>query len=107
MKLNNNIDYEDIDDNIDDYEYPYNYINRGELIMNKNLVIEVLHAYLTVNDGSLTIVTKYATHNGCRITDIDSRLLYVRHKDGYLYRIKLDDIIGIQFMDMKAAVGMK
>lgn len=27
MKLNN-IDYEDIYDNIDDYEYPYNYINR-------------------------------------------------------------------------------
>lgn len=26
MKLNN-IDYEDIYDNIDDYEYPYNYIN--------------------------------------------------------------------------------
>lgn len=28
MKLNNNIDYKDIYDNIDDYEYPYNYINR-------------------------------------------------------------------------------
>lgn len=27
MKLNN-IDYEDIYDNINDYEYPYNYINR-------------------------------------------------------------------------------
>ena len=26
---NNNIDYEDIYDNIDDYEYPYNHINRG------------------------------------------------------------------------------
>ena len=25
----NNIDYEDIYDNIDDYEYPYNHINRG------------------------------------------------------------------------------
>lgn len=24
----NNIDYEDIYDNINDYEYPYNYINR-------------------------------------------------------------------------------
>ena len=24
----NNIDYEDIYDNIDDYEYPYNHINR-------------------------------------------------------------------------------
>ena len=25
---NTNIDYEDIYDNIDDYEYPYNHINR-------------------------------------------------------------------------------
>lgn len=24
----NNVDYEDIYDNIDDYEYPYNHINR-------------------------------------------------------------------------------
>lgn len=24
-----NIDYKDIYDNIDDYEYPYNHINRG------------------------------------------------------------------------------
>lgn len=28
---NNNIDYEDIYDNIDDYEYPYNHINRCDL----------------------------------------------------------------------------
>ena len=28
MKMINNIDYEDIYDNIDDYEYPYNHINR-------------------------------------------------------------------------------
>ena len=27
----NNVDYEDIYDNIDDYEYPYNYINRSDL----------------------------------------------------------------------------
>lgn len=31
MKLINNIDYEDIYDNINDYEYPYNHINKGEL----------------------------------------------------------------------------
>lgn len=31
MKLNNDIDYEDIYDNINDYEYPYNYINRGDI----------------------------------------------------------------------------
>lgn len=28
MEIDNNIDYEDIYDNIDDYEYPYNHINR-------------------------------------------------------------------------------
>ena len=27
----NNIDYEDIYDNIDDYEYPYNHVNRSNL----------------------------------------------------------------------------
>ena len=31
MKLTNNIDYEDILDNLDDYEYPYNHINRDDL----------------------------------------------------------------------------
>lgn len=27
----NNIDYEDIYDNINDYEYPYNHVNRSDL----------------------------------------------------------------------------
>ena len=27
----NNIDYEDIYDNINDYEYPYNHINHSDL----------------------------------------------------------------------------
>lgn len=27
----NNIDYEDIYDNLDDYEYPYNHINHSDL----------------------------------------------------------------------------
>lgn len=27
----NDIDYEDIYDNLDDYEYPYNYVNRREI----------------------------------------------------------------------------
>lgn len=26
-----NIDYEDIYDNLDDYEYPYNHVNRSNL----------------------------------------------------------------------------
>mgnify|MGYP003463922805 CR=1 FL=1 len=31
MEIDNDIDYEDIYDNVDDYEYPYNHINKGEL----------------------------------------------------------------------------
>lgn len=31
MKLSDNIDYEDIYDNINDYEYPYNHVNRRNL----------------------------------------------------------------------------
>lgn len=27
----NNVDYEDIYDNLDDYEYPYNHVNRNDL----------------------------------------------------------------------------
>ena len=32
LQLNDDIDYEDIYDNIDDYEYPYNHINRSDLV---------------------------------------------------------------------------
>lgn len=32
LKLNDIIDYEDIYDNINDYEYPYNYINHSDLV---------------------------------------------------------------------------
>lgn len=31
IKLSNDIDYEDIYDNINDYEYPYNHINHSDL----------------------------------------------------------------------------
>ena len=31
MEIDNDIDYEDILDNLDDYEYPYNHINRSDL----------------------------------------------------------------------------
>ena len=40
----NNIDYEDIYDNINDYEYPYNHINREmiQLCLIKKNIISVL-----------------------------------------------------------------
>lgn len=31
MEIDNTIDYEDILDNLDDYEYPYNHVNRRDL----------------------------------------------------------------------------
>lgn len=31
MEIDNDIDYEDILANLDDYEYPYNHINRSDL----------------------------------------------------------------------------
>lgn len=31
MKSINDIDYEDIYDNIDDYEYPYNHVDRRDI----------------------------------------------------------------------------
>lgn len=32
LQRNDIIDYEDIYDNINDYEYPYNHINRNDLV---------------------------------------------------------------------------
>ena len=104
----NNIDYEDIYDNINDYEYPYNHINReGVWDMNKILVISVLNAYAVINDGSLTIVTNHKTFEDCRVSDLDLNLVYVRYKNNELSRIELDDIIGIYFVDHMVIVGMK
>lgn len=75
--------------------------------MSKNLIIQILFAYQVVNDGSLSIITDDKTFNGCRVNDIDISLVYITDKDKNLYRIELDDIVGIQFMDMMALVGMK
>ena len=75
--------------------------------MNKSLIVAVLTAYVKINDGSLTIVTDNKVFNQCCVTDTYNNLVYVRCKDKNLYRIELDDIIGIQFIDMMAMVGMK
>lgn len=64
-------------------------------------------AYQVVNDSSLSILTDDKTFNGCRVTNMDICLVYITDKDGDLYRIELDDIVGIQFIDEKAVVGMK
>ena len=64
-------------------------------------------AYQVVNDGCMSILTDDKTFNDCRVKTIDISLVYITDKDKNLYRIELDDIIGIQFMDMMAMVGMR
>lgn len=75
--------------------------------MNKILVITILNAYSVINDGCLTIVTDNKVFNDCRVSELDLNLVYVRDKDNKLFRIELDNIIGIQFTDKAAIVGMK
>lgn len=75
--------------------------------MNKVLVIGLLSVYMTINDGCLNIVTYEHTYNDCRVQSLDLNLVYIRDKDNNLSRIELDDIIGIQFQDKAAIVGMK
>lgn len=74
--------------------------------MNKILVISVLNAYTVINDGCLTIVTDNKVFNDCRVSDLDLNLVYVRDKDNKLFRIELDNIIGIQFVNERTIVGM-
>ena len=75
--------------------------------MNKILVISILNAYSVINDGCFSIVTYEHPYNNCRIRELDLNLVYVRDKDNQLFRIELDKIIGIQFADKAALVGMK
>ena len=75
--------------------------------MNKILVISLLNAYSVINDGCLTIVTNHKTFEDCRVSALDLSLVYIRDKYDELYRIELDDIIGIHFVNHMAIVGMK
>lgn len=75
--------------------------------MNKTLVITILNAYSVINDGCLTIMTNNTVFNNCRISNLDLNLVYIRNKDNKLFRIEIDDIIGIQFQDEATLVGIK
>ena len=50
MEIDNDIDYEDILDNLDDYEYPYNHINRNNCMYNINA-----HARTRTHTGYIKI----------------------------------------------------
>lgn len=74
--------------------------------MNKILVISVLNAYSVINDGCLTIVTDNNVYNDCYVLNIDITHVHIDSNRGQI-SIELDNIIGIQFMDKRAVVGMK
>ena len=78
--------------------------------MNKILVISILNAYAVINDGCLTIVTDNKAYDNCYIRDLDLvlKLIYINeNKDNNLILIKFDDILGLQFVDKRAVIGMK
>ena len=74
--------------------------------MNKILVISVLMTYQVVNDSSLTIVTDKNVFNDCYVLNLDIDNVCIDSNKGQI-SIELDDIIGIQFTDKRAVVGMK
>lgn len=75
--------------------------------MNKSLIYYVLKGYYWVDDGSLTIITNDETFNNCHVNDVNTRCVYIKDKDNKIHRIESEDIIGIQFADHMALVGMK
>ena len=63
-------------------------------------------AYQVVNDSSLTIVTDDGVYNNCYVLNLTIDHVCIDSNKGQI-SIELDEIIGIQFMDEKAVVGMK
>ena len=74
--------------------------------MNKILVISLLNAYGVINDGCLTIVTDENVFNDCYVLNLAIDHVCIDSNKGQI-SIELDDIIGIQFTDKRAIVGMK
>lgn len=74
--------------------------------MDKTLVISILMAYQVVNDSSLTIVTDENVFNDCYVLNLAIDYVCIDSNKGQI-SIELDDIIGIQFTDKRAIVGMK
>lgn len=85
--------------------------------MNKLMILAILIAYKAFNNKSLTIVVNEDNHeyvvNDAVIDSIDSidggtvSVFTSANGDVYYRTINIDDIIGIQFTDKAAIVGMK
>lgn len=71
------------------------------------MILAILVAYKVFNDGCLSIITYEHTYNDCHISELDLNLVYIKDKENNLTRIEINDIIGIQFVDKAALVGMK
>ena len=85
--------------------------------MNKLMILAILIAYKAFNNKSLTIVVNEDNYeyvvNDVVIDSIDSidggtiSVFTSANDDVYCKTINIDDIIGIQFTDKAAIVGMK
>ena len=80
--------------------------------MNKLMILAILVAYKAFNDKSLTIVTDEYVYNDAIVNSIDDMFVTVSsqcngNNDTYTYTININSIVGIQFMDKRAVVGMK
>ena len=85
--------------------------------MNKLMILAILVAYTAFHNKSLTIVVDEDNHEYVvndvvidSIDSIDGGIISVFTNDNgdvYCKTINIDDIIGIQFTDKAAIVGMK
>ena len=85
--------------------------------MNKLMILAILVAYKAFNNKSLTIMINEDNHeyvvNDVVIDSIDSingdtiSVFTIANGDVYCKTIYIDNIIGIQFTDKRAIVGMK
>lgn len=80
--------------------------------MNKTMILAILVAYKAFNNKSLTIATDEHVYFNAIVDSIDDMFVTVSSKhnsddDTYTYSININNIVGIQFVDKKAVVGMK
>ena len=80
--------------------------------MNKLMILAILIAYKAFNNQSLTITTDEHVYSDAIVDSIDDMFVTVSSKcdsddDTYTYTININSIVGIQFTDKRAVVGMK
>lgn len=76
--------------------------------MNKALIIKLLNAYMYTNtDDCLSITTYNHVYNDCHIKYMEFSFVDIIDNNNKLYSIVFDDIVGIQFVNHMAIVGMK